>query len=166
MKRQFLFWVLIIIVYRIGFSQTSVYQSDNCYKEKIRLHIKDKIFKDTILLFRNYLDFMDDKRLLCKDRISDKNLNDLIYGCKYISEWLRYQQRMNKFSFISFKTIKANYTIAVVYICDRKTKETIEKYRFRIINKKIVGINILPDVFDSFVPIDEFEDEKYKVIEF
>jgi len=165
LKKHYFLLVLIIIVYRVGYSQLPIYQANNCYFEKIKLHIKDKAFKDTIMLFRNYIDFKDDIRLLCRDKIADKNLEDLIWGCKYISEWLRYQQRLNKFSFVSFRTQNSNDTIAIVYICDRKTRETIEKYRFRIVNKMIIGINILPDVFDGFVPIEEFEDEKYKVIE-
>ena len=32
--------------------------------------------------------------------------------------------------------------------------------RFKISNKKIVGINILPDIHNEFIPIEEFDNQK------
>jgi len=32
--------------------------------------------------------------------------------------------------------------------------------RFKISNKKIVGINLLPDINNEFMPIDEFDNQE------
>jgi hypothetical protein len=37
--------------------------------------------------------------------------------------------------------------------------------RFKIANKKIVGINILPNIYEGFVPIDEFDNHNAYMID-
>jgi hypothetical protein len=67
---------------------------------------------------------------------------------------------MNKFSVVSIRLDHQNNQIASYYLCDRKTKKTVEMMRFNVANKKIIGINVLPNIYDGFVPIDEFGIQK------
>jgi hypothetical protein len=97
--------------------------------------------------------------------VSDKNLDKLIWGCKYISVHLNYQNKLNKFSVISYQYNTNNEIISRFYLCDRKSKEMVEMVRFKIINYKIIGINILPNIYNDFVPIDEFDNAKIDMID-
>ncbi|MFA6980974.1 MAG: hypothetical protein WC209_16740 [Ignavibacteriaceae bacterium] len=120
------------------------------------MYSKENIFIDTIVSFRNYRDGSGAKRIICNADISDKNLDKMIWECNYISGWLEYQKKHNKFSFISFKRA-GKYLISSFYECDKKNKKTFERMRFKIENKKIIGINILPCIVEEFIPIDEYD---------
>jgi hypothetical protein len=124
------------------------------------LNTKEKEFKDTLVMVRNYIDKIDEKRIICNDLIVDNGIYKLIWECKYIMTYLTYQNKMNKFSIVSYRLENQNNMIASYLLCDRKTKETVEMIRFKIANKKIIGINVLPNIYDGFVPIDEFDNQK------
>jgi hypothetical protein len=147
----------------IGFSQTVENKPKNntYYNEKIRLNTKEKECIDTIFTFRNYIDDNDEKRIACNDLVIDKDIEKLIWECKYIAVYLKYQNDMNKFSIISYRTNNKNSTIVCYFLCDRKSRKTVEMVRFKVENKEIVGINILPCCYDGFVPIDEFDNPKF-----
>lgn len=150
--------ILLISSHAICFSQVSVVKSSNkYYSEKIRLFIKDKVFKDTVVQFRNYIEGIDDKRIMCIDRFCNKRLEKLIWDCKYISVFLQSQNRLNRLSILSFKKHNKNVIIVSYYLCDRKTRMTIEMQRFKVVNNKITGINIFPGFIKSFTPIEEYE---------
>ena len=111
-------------------------------------------------MVRNYIDTTDEERLICNQLIVNNIINKLIWECKYIKTSLTYQNKMNKFSIVSCKIDSQNNIIASYFLCDRITKETVEMIRFKIANKQIIGINILPNNYDGFVPIDEFDNQK------
>ena len=130
------------------------------YSEKIFLYlVKTKEYKDTILTFRNYINGNDKKRIVCNNLIIDKDIEDLIWGCKHIELYLSCQQDMNKFSFISYIADNQNNTIVKYFLCDRESMKAVEMKRFLIKDKRIIGINIAPDMFEghTFTPIEEFE---------
>lgn len=160
MLKYIIYLILIICASSICFAQTSLYKSQiNSYNDKIRLNTKGKEFKDTLVVFRNYIEDTDDKRIICSDLTIDSDIYRLIWECKYIKTYLKYQYKMNKFSIVSCKLDNQNNMIASYYLCDRKTKETVEIQRLKISNKKIIGINILPNIYDGFVQIHEFENK-------
>jgi hypothetical protein len=138
---------------------------NDCYSDKIRLNTKQKEFKDTVVMVRNYIDKIDEKRIICNDLIVDNDIYKLIWECKYIKTYLMCQNKMNKFSIVSDRLDNQNNMIASYFLCDRKTKETVEMIRFKIANKKIIGINVLPNVYDGFVTIDEFDNQKIDKID-
>jgi hypothetical protein len=119
--------------------------------------MKDKIFKDTVVQFRNYIKNLDDKRIMCNDQFYDYKLEKLIWECKYISVYLQSQKRLNRFSIVAFKKSNKKATIVSYYICNRKTRETLELIRFKVVKYKITGINIFPSFIKSFTPIEEYE---------
>ncbi len=86
MTRISLISLLLYSFTSIGLTQT---HDDNlnikCYKEKIQWNIKEKQFKDTVVLFRNFINNDDDKRVICDDKIFDKTLEKLIWDCKYLA---------------------------------------------------------------------------------
>ena len=144
-----------------GLSQTRNDNLDiNYYKEKIRWNIKEQQFKDTVVLFRNFINSQNDKRIISDGKVFDRTLEKLIWDCKHIEIYLKYQKRLNKFSFISYRKDKTGKSIVSFYLCDIKTKETTEMCRFQIENYRIIGINILPCCYDGFTPIEEFEHPK------
>jgi len=166
MIRQIIYLILIVCTNSICFSQTNLDQSQNdCYSDKIQLNTKEKEFKDTVFMVRNYIDKIDEKRIICNDLIVDNDIYKLIWECKYIKTYLTYQNKMNKFSIVSYRLDNQNNMIASYFLCDRKTKETVEMIRFKITNKKIIGINIFPNIYDGFVPIDEFDNQKIDKID-
>ena len=130
------------------------------YIEKLRLNTKEKEFIDTAFSFRDYIENNDEKRIVCNGFIIDEYLDNLIWGCKYIKVYLEYQCKLNKFSIISYKE-ENNSIIVSYFLCDRKSKETVEMVRFKIVDKEIIGINILPCCYDGFVPIEEFDKPKF-----
>ena len=161
MIRRIIYLILIVGTNSICYSQNNLSKPQNdCYSDKIRLNTKNKEFKDTLILVRNYIDKIDEKRIICNSLIVDKDIDKLILECKYIKTYLTYQNKMNKFSIVSYKLDNQNNIIAGYFLSDRKTKETVEMVRFKIANKKIIGINILPNIYEGFVPIDEFDNQK------
>lgn len=161
MIRLIISLILIICINSICFSQTNLDKSKNdCYSDKIRLNTKENEFKDTIVMLRNYIDTIDEKRIICNNLILDNDIYKLIWECKYINAYLTYQNRMNKYSIVSFILDNHNNIIASYFLCDRKTKKMVEMIRFKIANKNIIGINILPNIYDGFIPIDEFDNQK------
>jgi hypothetical protein len=166
MLKLSLYLFLLVISPSFCFSQASMVNSNNkCYSEKIRLNIKDKIFKDTVVQFRNYIKNLDDKRIMCSGKFYDNKLEKLIWECKYISVYLQSQNRLNRFSIVTFKKSNKKVTIVSYYMCNRKTRETLELIRFKVVNYKITGINIFPVLFEGFTSIEEFENHKLDVIE-
>jgi hypothetical protein len=152
--------ILIVNTSLICFSQSNLDKFHNdCYNDKIRLNTKGIEFKDTVVMFRNYIEKIDEKRIICNNLIVNKDIDKLILESKYISTYLTYQNKMNKFSIVAYKLDNQNNIIASYFLSDRKTKETIEMVRFKIANKKIIGINILPKIYEGFVPIDEFDNQ-------
>lgn len=131
-----------------------------CYSEHIKWNIKEKSFKDTVIQFRNYIDNLNDKRIICYDQIQNKVIEKIIWECPYIETYLKYQKKLKKFSFIFYRMDRQKQMIASFYLCDWVTKEAIEMGRFKIEKNQIVGINILPCCQDVFVPIDEFDNPK------
>jgi hypothetical protein len=161
MIRQIIYLILIASTHSICLSQTNLDKFPNdCYSDKIRLNTKEREFKDTVVMVRNYIDKIDEKRIICNDLIVDRDIYKLIWECKYIKTYLTYQNKMNKFSIVSCISDNENNMIASYFLCDRKTKETVEMIRFKIANKTIIGINIFPNIYDGFVPVDEFDNQK------
>ena len=146
-------------VISICFSQNNVSVSKkNFYSEKIKLYTKDKEYKDTVFTFRNYIMGNDEKQIVCNGLNVDKDIEKLIWECKYLEVYLEFQNNLNKFSIVSYKIDnKKNNIIASYFLCDRESKETIEMRRFLIANKKIVGINIFPSFVKGFLPIEEYD---------
>jgi len=138
---------------------------DSCYSEKIRLNIHGKTLKDTVVLFRNFINGLEDKRVICSSKLPSEDIEKLIWDCKYISIFLAYQKKLNKFSILSFKMLSETNILAYYYLCDRKTGEAVEMTRFRIENRKIVGINVMPNIYDGFVPIDEYDNQLIDAID-
>jgi hypothetical protein len=161
MRKFALFFIIILISTEICFSQTKI----DCYGEKIRINVKENIFVDTIVLFRNFSVGDDSKRIFCNGYPNDNELNKLVWGCKYIRVILKYQQKMNLFSIVSFRIQNKRDTTASFYTCNRKTKETVEMMRFKIEKRSIVGINIMPCCVNEFVPVDEFDNHKIDMID-
>lgn len=158
MLKRSLYFLLLVISPFVCFSQASMVNSTNkYYSERILLNIKDKIFKDTVVQFRNYIRNLDDKRIMCNGILYDNKLEKLIWDCKYISVYLQSQKRLNRFSIVAFKINKNKATIVSYYICNRKTRETLELIRFKVVKYKITGINIFPSFIKSFTPIAEYE---------
>jgi hypothetical protein len=164
MNRFLLYLVLIVICDNtIGFSQSTIKSPENnCYRERIILNIRGIKFIDTTLLFRNYQN--EDKRVVCCS-INDKVLDAHIWESKYNSVYLQYQKRLNKFSILVYELSNKLDTIARYYWSDRKTLKAIETTRFKIKNKQISEINILPNVFDGFIPIKEFDNTELHAID-
>lgn len=161
MIKQIIYLILVFSANSVCFSQTNLDNALNdCYYDSIRLNTKGKEFKDTVVMVRNYIDKMDEKRIICNDLIVDNEIYQLIWESKYIETYLLYQNKMNKFSVVSIRLDHQNNHIASYYLCDRKTKKTVEMMRFNVANKKIIGINVLPNIYDGFVPIDEFGIQK------
>jgi len=146
---------------KIVFPQKKInVQDDQCYSEHIKLNIKEKTFKDTVIQFRNYVENIYDKRIICHDQIQKTEIEKVIWECPYIETYLKFQMKLNKFSFIFYRIDRQKQIIASFYLCDCKTKEAIEMERFKIKKNKIIGINILPCCQDLFVPIEEFNNPK------
>lgn len=157
MKHSY-YLMLLIFTNTICFSQTTVVKSNhNCYSEKIKVKKTEKTFKDTVVLFCNYIKNADDKRIMCNNNNCNRNLAKIIYECKYISVYLKYQKHLNFFSIVSFKTDYHKVTIAHYYLCKRKTRKVEEMSRFKIFNGKITELNLDPDLIDKFITIDEYE---------
>ena len=133
---------------------------NNGYSEKILLYlVKTKEYKDTMLTFRNYIEGSDEKRIVCNGQLIDKDIEKLIWECKYFELYLLSQKELNNFSFILYDTDNENNTIARYFLCSRESKKAVEMRRFLIENKRIVGINMAPDLIEghTFTPIEEFE---------
>lgn len=156
--------LISLLLYSYAFNGNTQTKNDNnnfkCYKERIQWNIKENQFKDTVVLFRNYINNCDDKRVICDDIFFDKTLEKLIWDCKYLETYIKYQNKLNKYSFISYRKDKAGKSIVSFYLCDVKTKESTEMCRLKIDEYRIVGINILPCCFDGYTPIEEFDHPK------
>jgi hypothetical protein len=127
---------------------------------------KAKECTDTIFTFRNFVDTSDEKRLIDNDLIIDRDIDKLLWGCKYIAAFVQTQKnRIDKFSVISYRLDNQNRIIASYFFCDRESKDGLEMVRFQIENKKIIGINVLPGIYESFIPIDEYEEMGRKGID-
>jgi len=133
---------------------------NDCYSDNIKLNTGSKDFRDTIVMVRNYINNNDEKRIICNNITVGEDIDKLIWECKYINTYLTYQNQMNKFSVISYKSDNQKNIIAFYFLCDRKSKEMVEMMRFKISNKKIVGINLLPDIHNEFMPIEEFDNQE------
>ncbi|MBU1823193.1 MAG: hypothetical protein KKG00_17055 [Bacteroidetes bacterium] len=157
--------ILLFSIFGIMCTSTSSRKEfqKECYQEKIRLNTKDKQFKDTLVLFKNYPDSSDFKRIMCNDFKVTKEISDLIWECKYINSYLKYQNELGKFSIISFYQRNKNEVISSYYLCDRETKETVEMCRFRIINGLIEGINRLPGIQNNFISTEEYDDQNIEI---
>jgi hypothetical protein len=144
----------------ICFSQTEDKPKDIYYSEKIILSLLvDGVQKyiDTVFIFRNYVDSNDEKRILYNDLEIDREIDKLIWECKYITVYLQYQNNLNKFSIISYRLDNQNRIIASYFLCNRESRKIVEMMRFQVENKKIIGINVLPGIYEDFIPIDEYE---------
>ena len=155
--------VLIISLNSICFSQTFVNKENNkYYSEKIKLNTKATEYIDTIFTFRNYIKNNDEKRIVRNDLIIDKDIDTLIWECKYIARILPYANRMNKFSIISYKIDNQKNIIVSFFLCERESRKTVEMMKLKIKNKEIIGINILPCCYDGFVSIYEFDNSIFE----
>jgi len=154
--KKIIFLTLIMNAIFICFAQNN---GNNCYSEKIMLCINpiDKQYKDTVLNFRNYIEKNDEKRIVCNDWVEDKDLEKLIWECKYIATDLQYLNDLNKFSIILYNIDRQDSVIVHYFLCDRISKEAYESRRFLIANKKIIGMNRFPGIDEEFVPIEEFD---------
>lgn len=161
MIRLIIYLILTVFTNSICFAQSNLgkFQND-CYSINIRLNIKEKIFKDTVVMVRNYIERIDEKRMICNDLIIENEIHKMIWECEYINSYLTYQNKTNKFSLVLCRLDNQKNIIAFYYLSDRKTKETVEMTRFKIANKKIVGINILPNIYEGFVPTDKFDNNR------
>lgn len=164
--RSLIYLILVVSTNSFCFSQNNLSNPKNkCYSDKIRLNIKNNGYKDTLILVRNYLGKLDEKRIMCNNQIVDRDIDKLIYECKYLKNYLTNQNKMNKFSIISYSFDDQKNIIAYYFLSDRKTKETVEMVRFKIANKKIIGINVLPMTYEGFVPIDEFDNQEIYIVD-
>lgn len=159
---KYIFYIILLASINLNsFSQNNVWLPMNdCYSDKIKLNTGGRDFRDTIVMVRNYINNNDEKRIICNNIAVDEDIDKLIWECKYINTYLTYQNQMNKFSIVSYKSDNQKNIIAFYFLCDRKSKEMVEMMRFKISNKKIVGIDILPDINNEFVPIDEFDNHE------
>ena len=162
--------ILIMILNLASFSQTAEDRSEtNYYNEKIRLWQgvnKVEMFIDTIFTFRNYIENSDKRRIVCNDLIIEKNIDSLIWESKYLANSiLSYLNTIDDFALILYNTDRQNNIIASFFICKRESKETVEMMRFQIENKKIIGINILPGIYEGFTPIEEFDNPKWDLFD-
>lgn len=161
MVKYIIYFILSASTYSFCFSQNDSNKCQNdCYSYQIRLNIKEKEFKDTVVMLRNYVNETDDKRIICNSVTVEDNINKLVWECKYIETYLTYQNKQNKFSILSYSIDNQSNIIASYFLSNRKTKETIEMMRFKIFNDRIVGINIFPNIYDDFVPIEEYDKPK------
>jgi len=161
MKRIVLLLCFLFLLNETILPQTIKKNSEvQCYSENIKWNIKEKLFKDTVIQFRNYKENQNDKRIICQDQNRNILIEKVIWECPYIETYLKFQKKLNKFSFIFYRTDHQNQLIVSFYLCDYTTKEAIEMERFKIEKNKIVGINILPCCQDIFVPIDKFNNSK------
>jgi hypothetical protein len=84
--------------------QNNIKQSEkDCYSEKIKLCIDviNDTYIDTVINFRNYIKGNDLKRVVCNNRIRDKELDDLICESRYVASWtFEMLNDYNHFSFI------------------------------------------------------------------
>lgn len=163
MIRQVTYIILIVIISIVCFSQTNTNKSNlGCYWEKIRLNTHGKEYKDTVVLLRNYK--TDEKRIICNNIIIDEKTNNLIWKSKYLEVDLTYQNKQNEFSIILYKINNQKDTIACYFSCNRKTKETVQMVRFKIINKKISEINF-PSISKTFIPVEEYDKFDFDAID-
>ena len=159
--KHFFYLMLLIFTSTICLSQTKAVKSNNnFYPEKIRVKKSEKTFKDTVVLFCNYIKNADDKRIMFTNNNCNRNLAKIIFECKYISINLKYQKDLNLFSIVSFKTDNHKVTIASYYVCNRNDRKTFEMRRFEVVNYKITGINIFPGIVKGFIPIKEYDNRK------
>jgi hypothetical protein len=98
---------------------------------------------------------------MSNNSLIDNDIEKLIWESKYIEVYLTYQHKHNQFSIISYKTDNQNGTIVRYFLCNRDSKETVEMVRFKVENKKIIGINGLPYITDKFIPVEEIDNPKY-----
>ena len=142
-------------------SQNNIEQfKEDCYCEKISLCVDDinRKFKDTVLNFRNYIKGNDLRRIVCNSHNRNKDLDDLICESKYVAGWhLETLNDMNYFSFVIYSTGNHGNTIVRLFWCDRKSKQALERIRFLVKNKRIIGINATPTFGEGFIPIEEYE---------
>ena len=166
MNRLITYLILTVCTNSICFAQSNLgkFQND-CYSINIQLNINEKIFKDTVIMVRNYIEKIDEKRIICNDLIVENEIHKMIWECEYIKSYLTYQNKMNKFSLLLCRLDSQKNIIAFYFLSDRKTKKTVEMTRFKIANNKIVGINILPNIYEGFVPIDEFDNHNAYMID-
>lgn len=156
---KYIFYLILLASITLNsFSQNNVRLPINdCYSDSIKLNTGGKDFRDTIVMVRNYINNNDEKRIICNNITVDEDIDKLIWECKYINTYLTYQNQMNKFSILYYKSDNQKNIIAYYFLCDRKSKEMVEMMRFKISNKKIAGINILPNLHNEFIPIEEFD---------
>jgi len=154
MTRKIIYLLIIVNLNFICFSQNKTDKTNNdCYREKIKLNVKEKVFKDTVVTFRNYIKGCDDMRIMCNNSIIDKDIEKLIWESKNIQTYLEYQNNLGYFSIISYKTDNQKCTIVRYFLCERKSKVTVEMRRFKIENNEITEINFLPKNEDEFVSL-------------
>jgi len=162
MTKKIIYLILIISLNPICFSQNKTNKVNNdCYREKIKLNVKERVFKDTVVTFRNYIKDCDDKRIMCNNSTIDKDIEKLIWESKYIKVYLESQHKLNYFSIISYKTDNRNCTIVRYFLCKRDSKVTVEMLRFKVENKKIIGLHGLPCLDGKFVPVEEYDKPRY-----
>jgi hypothetical protein len=158
MTNHITFLLLIAYLGIIGSIDSNLKEfQEDCYQENIRLHIEDEFFKDTLLLFKNYLDTSDLKRIICNDFNVTDEISEEVWESKYLEIYLRYQEELKKFSIISFHQIDQNVVVVSYYLSDRMTKETLEMRRFKMIDGTIEGINPLPGIQDTFISTEEYD---------
>jgi len=162
---------LVFIISSIIFFQFCSSRTDNikdrlnCYQEKIKWNTFDRNFKDSILLFRNYIENKKDKRVICNSISYKKDIENLIWNSKYISILIQYMGKMNNFAFISYNQVNKDEFIVSFYLCNNESKETCEMRRFKIRENMIIGINVFPNIVKDFIPIDEYENKQLDKID-
>ena len=164
MTKIIIYLILLMSINPVCFSQNKTDNVINaCYREKIRLNVKERELKDTVVTFRNYIKGCDDKRIMCSNSIIDNDIEKLIWESKYIAPFLEFQHKQNRFSIISYKTDSNNCTIVRYFWCYRDSKVTIEMRRLKVQNKKIIGIYLGTGsrYIDGFQPIEEFDNPVY-----
>jgi hypothetical protein len=117
---KYIFYIILFASINLNsFSQNVRLPMNDCYSDNIKLNTGGKDFRDTIVMVRNYIYNNDEKRIICNNIMVDEDIDKLIWECKYINTYLTYQNQMDKFSVISYKSDNQKNIIALYFLCDR-----------------------------------------------
>ncbi|MFB6320837.1 hypothetical protein [Saccharicrinis sp. FJH54] len=164
MKETFIA-ILLILICNCNCNPQNL-QLNKTYAESILLNVSDSTFIDTTLTFQNLVDSSNSKRIIVTEQktVGIKTLNNT-WNSKYIKTYFKYLDRLNKYAFFSYEVENSSVTIARFYLCDRKSMQTVEMTRFKLVDEIIIGINILPCCNDKFVPVNEFDNARFDLID-
>ncbi len=139
---------------------------DNTYSEQISLNLKDSTFIDTIVVFQNLNNNSNTRRILVnKQKKINLKIVENTWNSKYIHQYLKYQDELNKFAFFSYEEINKEKTIAHFYLCDKKTMQTVEVMRFKLVNNNITEINPLPCCQNIYITTSEYDNPQLDIID-